>query len=61
MIEQKKDLVNHNSHMSDIVNTENKSKGDGQAVPDEANQTSQNTEKQQQMIFIHLIKIKCII
>ncbi|CAG2197901.1 unnamed protein product [Mytilus edulis] len=48
MIEQNKDLVNHNNHMSDIVNTENKSKGDGQAVPDEANQTSQNTEKQQQ-------------
>ncbi|CAG2223534.1 unnamed protein product [Mytilus edulis] len=50
-IEQNKDLVNHNDHMSmmsDIVNTENKSKGDGQAVPDEANQTSQNTEKQQQ-------------
>lgn len=47
-IEQNKDLVNHNNHMSDIVNTENKSKGDGQAVPDEANQTSQNTEKQQQ-------------
>ncbi|VDI75512.1 Hypothetical predicted protein [Mytilus galloprovincialis] len=48
MMEQNKDLVNHNNHMSDIVNTENKSKGDGQAVPDEANQTSQNTEKQQQ-------------
>ncbi|VDI46852.1 Hypothetical predicted protein [Mytilus galloprovincialis] len=48
MIEQNKDLVNHNNHMSDIVNTENKSKGDGQAVPDEANQTNQNTEKQQQ-------------
>ncbi|VDI74065.1 Hypothetical predicted protein [Mytilus galloprovincialis] len=48
MMEQNKDLVNHNNHMSDIVNTENKSKGDGQAVPDEANQTNQNTEKQQQ-------------
>ncbi|CAG2250324.1 unnamed protein product [Mytilus edulis] len=48
MMEQNKDLVNHNNHMSDIVNTENISKGVGQAVPDEANQTNQNTEKQQQ-------------
>ncbi|CAG2223001.1 unnamed protein product [Mytilus edulis] len=48
MMEQNKDLVNHSNHMSDMVNTENISKGDGQAVPDEANQTNQNTEKQQQ-------------
>ncbi|CAG2223494.1 unnamed protein product [Mytilus edulis] len=47
MMEQNKDLVNHNNHMSDIVNTENISKGVGQAVPDEAERTNQNTEKQQ--------------
>ncbi|CAG2250341.1 unnamed protein product [Mytilus edulis] len=48
MMEQNKDLVNHSNHMSDMVNTENISKGDGQAVSDGVNQTNQNTEKQQQ-------------
>ncbi|CAC5414111.1 unnamed protein product [Mytilus coruscus] len=51
MMEQNKDFVNHSNHMSDMVNTENISKvisGVGQAVPDETNQTNQNTEKQQQ-------------
>ncbi|CAG2210470.1 unnamed protein product [Mytilus edulis] len=61
MMEQNKDLVNHNNHMSDMVNTENISKGVGQAVPDEANQTNQNNRKQQQNtdnIYSFLIKIK---
>ncbi|CAG2240185.1 unnamed protein product [Mytilus edulis] len=49
MMEQNKDLVNHSNDMSDMINTENISKGDGQAVPDEANQTNQNTEKQQKI------------
>ncbi|CAC5407734.1 unnamed protein product [Mytilus coruscus] len=51
MMKQNKDLVNHNDHMSDIVNTENISKvisGVGQTVPIANNQTNQNTEKQQQ-------------